>query len=87
MTGWWVAGKVVGADRRPVEGATVSLVDGPGEFRDIAALSGEDGSFAFSGLVEGTYRVAALAPDGGRAEGWFRSSPSAVEEVVLTIGS
>lgn len=85
MTGWWLAGRVVEGDGHPVEGANVTIVDGPGEFPDIAALSGADGSFGFSSLVEGTYRVAALSPQGGRAEGWFRSSRSPSEEVVLTI--
>lgn len=69
----------------PVQDATVVLVDGPGEFPDIAAVSGEDGSFSFSLLSEGAYRVDVLSPAGERAEGWFRATRSPSEEAILTV--
>ena len=43
--------------RRPVSGARVYFASGPGSFPDLAALTGEDGSFALSAPNAGTYAV------------------------------
>ena len=42
---------------RPTGGARVYFASGPGSFPDMAALTGEDGSFALSAPNEGTYEV------------------------------
>jgi len=47
----------VDASGRPVGGARVYFASGPGSFPDMAALTGEDGSFALAAPSAGTYAV------------------------------
>ena len=54
-----IAGRVLAAGGTPVSGATVAMVGSTQPHRDIAALSGPDGSFRFAGLAPGRYRVEA----------------------------
>jgi hypothetical protein len=56
-----VAGRVLAAGGTPVGGATVAMVGGAQPHRDIAVLSGPDGSFRFGSLAPGRYRVEARA--------------------------
>ncbi|MET7293116.1 carboxypeptidase-like regulatory domain-containing protein [Streptomyces griseoloalbus] len=58
-----ITGAVLDTAGKPVQGATVHLVDGPAPFPDIAALTGSDGGFSFSVPVEGVYTVGCRAPD------------------------
>ncbi|MGX5653477.1 carboxypeptidase-like regulatory domain-containing protein [Geodermatophilus nigrescens] len=85
MDDWRLTGRVVDRDGRPVEEATVAIVDGPGEWADLAVVTAADGAFGFSSLSEGTFRLSALSPRGGRGEGWFRSSRSPSEDGVLVV--
>ena len=52
-----ISGTVVGHTGRPVAGARVYFVGGPGSFPDVAALTGDDGRFALSAPAAGTYEV------------------------------
>jgi hypothetical protein len=56
-----IAGRVLAQGGSPVSGATVAMVGSTQPHRDIAAVSGPDGSFRFGGLAPGSYRVEARA--------------------------
>jgi hypothetical protein len=56
-----VSGTVRDPDGEPVEGARVYFAGGPGQFPDIAALTGADGSFTLSVPTAGTYEVECAA--------------------------
>lgn len=58
-----VTGVVRDPAGRPVPDARVYLVEGPGPFPDIAALTGDDGRFTLSVSVPGTYTVQCRSPD------------------------
>jgi Carboxypeptidase regulatory-like domain len=59
-----VRGTVTDSSNRPVAGARVALVAGPVELADVAALTGDDGSFAFGVPRAGRYRVEAYGDSG-----------------------
>ncbi|MDX2135681.1 MAG: carboxypeptidase-like regulatory domain-containing protein [Saprospiraceae bacterium] len=52
-----IQGIVVNSFGQPVQGAVVYIVDGPGSFPDIAAVTSEDGSFHLGGLSKGAYQL------------------------------
>jgi hypothetical protein len=52
-----ISGTVVDDAGGPVAGARVYFASGPGSFPDMAALTGDDGSFALSAPSAGTYEV------------------------------
>jgi len=56
-----LAGRVLAPSGAPVSGATVAMVGSTQSHRDIAVLTGPDGSFRFGGLAPGRYRVEARA--------------------------
>ena len=58
-----IRGVVLTAGGRPVAGARVSFRSGPGSLPDIAALTGDDGTFTLTAPAAGTYEVAAAADD------------------------
>lgn len=58
-----IRGVVLTAGGRPVAGARVFFRSGPGSLPDVAALTGDDGTFALTAPVAGTYEVAAAADD------------------------
>ncbi|RPI06585.1 MAG: carboxypeptidase regulatory-like domain-containing protein [Zetaproteobacteria bacterium] len=58
-----IRGVVRTAAGRPVAGARVFFRSGPGSLPDIAALTGDDGTFALTAPAAGTYEVAAAADD------------------------
>jgi len=59
-----LSGTVVDPAGRPVAGATVAVVDAPVAVPDIAAITGDDGSFSFGVPAAGSYRVAAYGESG-----------------------
>jgi hypothetical protein len=58
-----IRGVVLTAGGRPVAGARVFFRSGPGSLPDIAALTGNDGTFALTAPLAGTYEVAAADDD------------------------
>ena len=48
-------------DGQPVAGARVFFVSGPGPFPDIAALTDDQGRFALSARLPGTYQIECVA--------------------------
>lgn len=57
-------GVVTDAADRPVAGARVALAAGPVALPDIAALTGDDGSFSFGLPQPGRYEVVAYGDTG-----------------------
>lgn len=62
-----ISGTVLDASGRPVGGARVYFASGPGSFPDMAALTGEDGSFTLAAPNAGTYAVQVHADDFAQA--------------------
>ncbi len=56
-----IAGRVRGPDARPVAQARVYFLDGPAPFPDVAALTGEDGTFTLAAPAPGTYTIGCAA--------------------------
>ena len=52
-----IAGRVLDATGAPVAGASVMFTNSPGPQNDIAAVTGASGSFKFSRLVPGAYKI------------------------------
>ena len=52
-----ISGVVRDSRGQPVAGARVSFAEGPVPLPDIAALTGDDGSFVLSAPAPGTYRI------------------------------
>ncbi|UNO42467.1 carboxypeptidase-like regulatory domain-containing protein [Streptomyces sp. MST-110588] len=52
-----ISGVVVGAAGEAVPNARVYVVQGPGPFTDVAALTDDEGRFALSAGTDGTYTV------------------------------
>lgn len=52
-----VAGRILDADGRPVEGATVYVISAPTSMPDIAQMTGKDGAFAIAAPMPGRYRL------------------------------
>lgn len=55
---WSIAGRVVDRAGSPVPGATVAVASSALPHRDIAAVTGADGSFRMGGLQAGSYVLA-----------------------------
>ncbi len=59
-----VRGVITDSSLRPVPGVRVAIAAGPADLQDIAALTGDDGSFSFTVPQAGVYRVEAYAEAG-----------------------
>lgn len=59
-----IAGRVLDARGQPVGGATVLIARGPAH-PDIAALTGQAGTYSFTDLQPGRYEVLAGSPAHG----------------------
>lgn len=55
----WITGKVTGPDRKPVSGATITLVKMPEGQRKVTARSGDGGKYEMKGLRPGSYQLRA----------------------------
>lgn len=62
-----INGRVRDAAGRPVAEARIGYVSGPVPLPDIAALTGEDGSFVLAAPAPGAYRISCTLPDGTSA--------------------
>jgi len=80
-----VRGLVIDASGRPVDGAAVVIVDGPGAWPDIACLTGDDGRFVLGTPSAGQYKLGVRSDEHGYVE-----APIAVEhgtnEVTIEVG-
>lgn len=56
-----IACRVVDAGGKPIAGARVYFVRGPGSFPDVAALTGDDGEVLLAAPTPGTYALQAAA--------------------------
>lgn len=70
----------------PVPDAAISVVEGPGQYPDLAPLSDASGWFALDRLQPGLWRVSALAPDGGSGEASFEIWDNSLSEVTIELG-
>lgn len=59
-----ISGQVRDSEGRPVAEARVSFAGGPVPLPDIAAMTGEDGSFQVAAPVPGEYSIVCTLPDG-----------------------
>jgi hypothetical protein len=60
-----ISGRVLDDRRRPLAGARVFVAAAPVAIQDIAALTGDDGTFSFGVPAPGSYRLQCIA-DGYR---------------------
>jgi len=81
-----ITGVVLDSGGAPVTGATVHIADGPAAFPDVAALTGQDGSFSFSVPVEGDYTLACRAPDDTVSRASARAVATEPARVELHVG-
>jgi hypothetical protein len=58
-----ISGTVRDPAGRPVPGARVYFIDGPGPFPDVATVTGDDGAFMLSAPTEGRYTIECAAED------------------------
>ena len=63
-----VAGRVETADGRPVAGARVAFVAGPGSWPDIAALTDAAGRFSLNAPQPGVFRIGCTSDSAGSGE-------------------
>ncbi len=83
MTGS-VRGYVVRAcGRRPIRDASVVVLGGPAPAPDMSPLTNEDGWFAFDGLAEGQWRLAARGPNSEAGETLVQIYDDSVTEVTI----
>jgi hypothetical protein len=81
-----VNGNVMRAyDRRPIAGATITVVQGAGPVPDIAPVTDEDGYFALDGLPTGEWVLRAVGPSGGEGEAAVPVFENAVSEVTILL--
>ncbi|GGW46426.1 carboxypeptidase-like regulatory domain-containing protein [Streptomyces griseoloalbus] len=81
-----ITGVVLDTAGKPVRGATVHLVDGPGPFPDIAALTSGEGTFSFSVPVEGVYTVRCRALDDTLSQASARATAGEPARVEFHVG-
>ena len=62
-----ISGEVRSPAGRPVADVRVFIVDGPGPFSDVAALSDSHGAFSLSAPAEGTYTVMCVGENSEQA--------------------
>jgi hypothetical protein len=72
---------------RPVAGAIVAVTSGTGRYREIAALSGPDGSYRLGGIEPGTYELRASHPSLGMGSASAEVSEGGSTEVNFTLSS
>jgi protocatechuate 3,4-dioxygenase beta subunit len=80
-----VAGRVVDLTGAPVGGARISL--SAGDFQRHDTASGDDGSFRFSGLRGGTYRLSAQFEGFAPASREVKLAETSLQGVELRLGS
>lgn len=80
-----IVGRVLEAAGAPVGGATVAAIRSSQPHRDITAITSHDGSFVFSSMVPGRYRLEARAGGVARtADVTVAAGARAGVEIVLT---
>lgn len=52
-----ISGKIETKSGEPIQGSTAMVIDGPGSWVDMAAVTGQDGSFSVDVEVAGTYTL------------------------------
>ncbi|MCH6233434.1 carboxypeptidase-like regulatory domain-containing protein [Cognataquiflexum rubidum] len=52
-----IKGKVLAKEGAPIEGATVMVVDGPGSWSDMAAITSKTGEFSLDVNEAGVFKV------------------------------
>ena len=80
-----IACRVVDAGGKPISGARVYFVRGPGAFPDVAALTDETGAVLLAAPTPGTYALQAAA-DGyaaGTVEAAAKAGETVSREIVL----
>ncbi|MCL6260961.1 carboxypeptidase-like regulatory domain-containing protein [Aquiflexum sp. TKW24L] len=58
-----IKGKVLAKDGSPIEGATVMVVDGPGSWNDMAAITSKNGEFSLEVDEKGVFKVSVFFND------------------------
>jgi hypothetical protein len=82
-----VSGLVTGADGQPVDGATVLAFGDDDRWVPTASVAtAPDGTYQFSGLPVGAYRLAFRPPAGG-ALAWFEQSATRAAATPVTVGA
>lgn len=71
---------------RPVAGATIAVVRGTGRYREIAALSGLDGTYRLGGVEPGSYELRASHPTFGVGTASAEVSGGEPREVNFILG-
>lgn len=61
----WISGKVLGPDRKPVNGASISLIKMPEGQRKVSGRTGSDGKYELQKLRPGSYELKASKPGVG----------------------
>jgi protocatechuate 3,4-dioxygenase beta subunit len=69
-------GVVVDQNQLPLPEVTVVVLQGPGEYPDIAAITNEKGEFSFSELTPGEYQIKFMS-DSVELERWVQLSTEA----------
>lgn len=83
-----ITGTVTDAEGSPLADIAVSLREAPVPVPDIAALTGQDGSFALAAPSTGRYTVVATGPAGDSAEASVElAAGEATADVRIVIGS
>ncbi len=79
-----IAGRVVDPAGEPVSGAIVAIASGDQPFKEIAAVSGADGTFHFGGMLPGSYGLSAkFGTTEGQAGVTVIADQSAPMEIVV----
>jgi uncharacterized GH25 family protein len=82
-----VQGRVVYVgNEAPVDGATISIVQGAGSAPDIAPLTDASGRFALDGLPPGAWVLRALGPGGAEGRAEVRVVGDSIVDVLIRIG-
>lgn len=81
-----IAGRVLGPGGRPVAEAAVMITASPGPHPDIAALTRDDGTFSFRGLVPGEYTLLANAPGHPTQTRSVQVAPGQAARLDFTVG-
>ncbi|MER8802308.1 carboxypeptidase-like regulatory domain-containing protein [Mesorhizobium sp. M0998] len=81
-----VFGCVIGADRKPIKGASVMFVRGPVALPDIALITDAAGEFALTAPVDGIYTVLVNAQGFPSVERQVRVSGKASTSIDIIVG-
>ncbi|MGO7301413.1 carboxypeptidase regulatory-like domain-containing protein [Rhizobium ruizarguesonis] len=81
-----VFGCVIGADRKPIKGASVMFTQAPVALPDIAQITDAAGAFALAAPVHGIYRLLVNAPGFPSAERQVKVSGKASSSIEIIVG-